>query len=79
MDVHARASPYNQYFLLATQASGRVQIPAAGILLRLLGAADSGGVAIDTRRDALFVAGSGGAAAVEGRLSVGRWIGFSFM
>ena len=69
--------PENQFFLVATQASGRVQQPAAGILLRLLGAAVSDGVAIDTRRDALFVAGSSGAAAVEGRLSVGRWIGFS--
>jgi hypothetical protein len=53
------------------------------MVLRLLGAAYSdalvdAGVAIDTRRDALFVAGSGVAAAVEGRLLVeGRWIGFS--
>ena len=75
-NVLCTAAPENQFFLVATQASGRVQQPAAGILLRLVGAAVSDGVAIDTCRDALFVAGSGGPAAVEGRL-VGRWIGFS--
>ena len=68
--------------MVATQASGRVQHPAAGILLRLVGAADSDGVVIDTRREALFVAGSDAVAgrsdAVVGRLSVGRWIGFSW-